>query len=70
MKKKYVNSGSYEKYIISNLNLISTTADKCKLDEYEDKRIYTVIDNNDNMYKFTENGIMNYVVDFYLKENE
>lgn len=70
MKKKYVNSGSYEKYIIDNLSLISTTADKCKLDEYEDKRIYTVIDNNDNMYKFTENGIMNYVVDFYLKENE
>lgn len=68
MKKIYKTNGEYEKYINKNLSLFSTTADKCRLDEYDDERIYTVIDGNENTYIFSEQSIMNYKVDFYLKK--
>ena len=32
-------------------------------------RVYTVIDKNGNKYTFTEKNIMNYEVNFYLKDN-
>lgn len=68
MKKTYNTSNKYINYISNNFDLITGTADKCKMDEIDDKRRYTVIDINDNTYIFTENSIMNYEVDFYLKE--
>lgn len=70
MKKIYIDSGEFEDYINKKFNLISTTADKCRLENIDDKRIYTVIDDNQNTYIFTEESIMNYKVDFYLKESE
>ena len=68
MKKTYTSKESYEKFINNNFNLISSAADKCKLEELDDKRKYTVIDTNGNTYIFNEEYIMNYEVDFYLKE--
>lgn len=68
MKKIYPTSNDYKNYINNNFNLISSAADKCKLEELDDKRKYTVIDTNGNTYIFNEEYIMNYEVDFYLKE--
>lgn len=68
MKEKYTTSDSYIKYINDNKSLLSYTADRCKLEEIDDKRVYTVVDSNQNTYKFTEDIIMNYEVDFYLKK--
>ena len=68
MKKRYNTSNKYIDYIVDNFDLITNTADKCKMDEIDDKRRYTVIDMNGNTYIFKENSIMNYEVDFYLKE--
>ena len=68
MKKIYTSSDIYADYIDDNFELISSTADKCRLEEIDDKRVYTVIDSNENMYVFTEESIMNYKVDFYLKK--
>jgi len=70
MKKIYVSSDEYKNYIYDNFGLISTVADKCKLEDINEKRVYTVIDTNNNTYVFTENTIMNYEVDFYLDKNE
>lgn len=69
MKKKYTNNSSYESYVNDNFGLVSTIADKCKLEESDDKRRYTVIDTEGNTYVFTEKNIMNYEVDFYLKNS-
>lgn len=69
MKEKYIDVSGYNKYILDNINLLSTMADKCKKDEYDDERVYTVIDMNKNVYIFTESYIMNYKVDFYLNAN-
>lgn len=70
MKNIYTSSNSYSSYITNNIGLISTVADKCKLDEYDDKRVYTVIDSKENTYVFTEESIMNYKVDFYFKKSK
>lgn len=69
MKKIYNTTSKYIDYIGDNFDLITSTADKCKLEELEDKRKYTVIDTNGNTYIFTEEHIMNYKVDFYLKNS-
>lgn len=69
MKKVYSTVDSYNNYVNQNMRLFSTTADKCKLEDIDDNRVYTVIDNNENTYVFTEESIMNYKVDFYLKES-
>lgn len=68
MKKTYTNSDSYVDFISNNIDLFSTTADMCKVEDIDDKRVYTVIDENENMYIFYEDSIMNYKVDFYMKE--
>ena len=68
MKDIYTNVDEYEKYINDNISKLSSTADKCKMDEIDDNRIYTVIDEKGNIYMFTEESIMNYKVEFYLKE--
>jgi len=68
MKNNYTTVDSYVNYVNNNGDLFSTTADKCKLEQNDDKRVYTVIDSNENTYVFTEEYIMNYKVDFYLKE--
>lgn len=69
MKKIYTSSNDFQEYISNNIDLISSTADKCKLEELDDKRRYTVIDTNGNTYIFTEEYIMNYEVDFYLNDS-
>ena len=69
MKKIYTDKNKYINHIYSNFNLLSGTADRCKLDINEGINIYTVIDSNENKYMFTESSIMNYRVDFYLNEN-
>lgn len=69
MKKIYTSIDSFKEYIGNNFNLITTSGDKCKLDNIEDNRVYTVIDSNNNTYVFTEETIMNYKVDFYFKES-
>lgn len=68
MRRIYSDNTSYKNYINNNIDLISSTADKCKMEEVDDKRIYTVIDSNGNKYIFNEESVMNYKVDFYLKE--
>ncbi|MBQ8193263.1 MAG: hypothetical protein IJZ46_04265 [Bacilli bacterium] len=66
MKKTYTTVDSYNEFINSNINKFTTTADKCKLDTIDEKRVYSVIDKNDNRYIFNESSIMNYTVDIYL----
>ena len=70
MKKIYADKNKYTNYIYDNFSSLSSIADRCKLDEYEDMNVYTVIDTKGNTYKFTESSIMKYNVDFYLNENE
>lgn len=69
MKKVYTTEDMYINYINNNINQLSTVADKCKVEELDKKRMYTVIDSKGNTYIFTEESIMNYKVDFYLKES-
>lgn len=66
MKKVYTSSDDFKNYIIDNITKISSTADKCSLENIGDNRVYTVIDKNNNRYIFTEESIMNYEVDIYL----
>ena len=68
MKKMYVDVNSYKNYIINNYDMFSSTADKCSLNEINNKKVYTVIDSNGNSFVFTEESVMNYKVEFYLKE--
>ncbi|MGM9881419.1 MAG: hypothetical protein ACI31S_01065 [Bacilli bacterium] len=70
MKKKYTTLDSYKKYINSQINNLTTVADKCKEEEIDKKRVYTVVDKNENVYSFTEESIMNYKVDLYFKEDK
>ena len=67
MKTIYPDMGSYVNVVNSNISKFSTVADKCLMQKVDDNRVYTVIDNNENTYVFTEESIMNYKVDFYLK---
>lgn len=69
MKDRYSNIDNYISYVNNNFKSISTVADKCKLEEIEDKRVYVVIDDNNNVYKFVENNIMDYIVDFTFNSN-
>lgn len=68
MKKKYLTKDSYKEYVNNNMKNLTTVADKCKLEEIGDNRIYTVIDKNDNSYIFTEETIMNYKIDVSFKQ--
>lgn len=68
MKEIYTSVNAFSKYIDDNGSLISIVADKCKVDETNDIRIYSVIDSYENKYVFTEESVMDYKVDFYLKE--
>ncbi|MGN1342523.1 MAG: hypothetical protein ACI4VL_04795 [Bacilli bacterium] len=71
MKQKYETLENYQNIINSNLDKISTVADKCNVRKKNDNnKIYTVIDKNNNTFTFTENAIMNYVVDFELNSYE
>lgn len=67
--KKNIDYSTYDRYynyLSSNKNLITTVADKCAVEDIKGKRVYTVVDMNNNIYKFTEESIMNYKVDFTL----
>ena len=68
MKDKFTSIDNYKKYIYDNIYVFSGSADKCKVESYEDDRLYTIIDNNGNTFIFNEKNIMNYKVDFYLRE--
>lgn len=68
MKSIYPDVSSYKQYVIDNTDVLFARADKCKLEEVDEKRVYTVIDINENKYVFTEDSVMNYKVDFYLKK--
>lgn len=70
MKKRFDTYEEFNKYISDNVNKITSSSKLCNMDEYKDNRVYTVIDNNDNSYSFSENGVMNYKVNFYFKSNE
>jgi len=70
MKKRFSSYEEFNKYINDNMSKITSSSKLCKMDEYKENRIYTVIDNNDNSYIFSENGVMNYKVDFYFKNND
>lgn len=58
---------TYRNYINSNINKMSTSADKCFMEKIKDNRVYSVIDKNENKFVFNEESIMNYKVDIYLK---
>lgn len=68
MKKIYITNDSYSKYINDNINKMSFVADKCKLQDIDNKNVYSVIDTNGNRYVFTEESVMDYKIDFYLNE--
>lgn len=68
MKEKHPTEEQYKKYVNSNLDKLTTVANKCKLEEMDDNRLYTIIDKNDNIYVFTEESIMNYKVDVYYAQ--
>ena len=70
MKKTYPSVNDYSKYIAHNWSNISYDASMCRLDIQDDKRVYTVIDSNENVYKFNEESIMNYTASFYFKESK
>lgn len=70
MKKIYPTIDSYKEFINNNENKIILSADKCKIDEIDNKRVYTVIDDKKNMYRFIENSVMNYKVEIYIKEED
>jgi len=68
MKDIYPSIDSFQSYINSNKDKITTIADKCRVTEGNDNhRTYYVIDGNENQYTFYEEGIMNYTVEYYLK---
>lgn len=67
-KKEFTSIDKFKDFIIGNSNNISSLADKCSLDNIDDKRKYTVIDKNNNRYIFTEESIMNYKVDIYIND--
>lgn len=66
-KKEFISVDKFKEYIINNSENISSVADKCLLNNIDDKRVYSVIDKNENRYIFTESSIMNYKVDIYIK---
>lgn len=66
-KKEFTSVNKFKQYIANNSENISSVADKCLLNNIDDKRVYSVIDNNENRYIFTESSIMNYKVDIYIK---
>lgn len=68
MREVYDNFEDYNSFVVNNISVFSSVVDKCKMEELSGKRVYTVIDNNENTYVFYEDSIMNYTVDFYLKE--
>ncbi len=68
MKKKFASYDDFDKQIKDNLDKFTSLSKLCKKDEYKNGRIYSVIDNNENSYFFTENGVMNYTVSFYFKK--
>ncbi len=70
MKKRFNTYEEFNKYVDDNISKITSSSKLCNMDEYKDNRVYTVIDNNDNSYSFSENGVMNYKVNFYFKSNE
>lgn len=70
MMKRFNNYEEFGKYINENLSKITSSSKLCNMNEYKDSRVYTVIDNNDNSYSFSENGVMNYKVNFYFKSDE
>lgn len=65
MKELYSSKEEYKNHINNIFNNLTTIADKCKLDEIDNSRVYTVIDKNNNRYIFTEESIMNYKVELY-----
>ena len=69
MKKIYTDKNKYVNYIYDNFSSLSSTADKCGFNVSNNQNIYTIIDTNGNIYKFIENSIMNYKVEFSLIEN-
>lgn len=69
MKERFPIFKDYEDYINNNIEKITSEADKCLLENVGKNRVYTVIDKNGNKYTFTEKNIMNYEVNFYLKDN-
>lgn len=68
MIKKYPTKEKYKKYIDKNINKLTTSADKCNVEKSGNNRIYTVIDINGNIYRFTELSVMNYLVDQNLEK--
>lgn len=70
MKEKYTTLEIYNNFILSNVEKFSTLAEKCSVGKKEgNNKIYTVIDSNGNKFVFTENAIMDYVVDFELNSD-
>lgn len=67
MKNSYKSLDEFNTYINSNNYKLSTSADKCRNDQKDDKVLYTVIDDKGNQYKFIEESVMDYKVTFYLK---
>lgn len=70
MKEKYSTIDSFKKFAIDNVNIMSSTAYKCKQEEINDKRVYYVYDSNNNKYKFEEENIMNYKTTIYINNEK
>lgn len=67
MKNSYKSLDEFNTYINNNNYKLSTSADKCRNDQKDNKVLYTVIDDKGNEYKFIEESVMDYKVSFYLK---
>lgn len=67
MLNDYSSVDEFRRYLSDNRDLLTSSSSMCGSEEFEDQRIYIVIDKFDNTYRFTEEGIMNYKVSFNLK---
>lgn len=71
MKKNnnFASFDNFSEYINNNINRITTTCDKCSVEEYKNKVVYSIIDKNNNKYSFTAKDILNYKVDIYINSS-
>ncbi len=67
--QKDYSLNEYQNYLNRNINKISSEIKECTVSEEEEKRIYRIIDTNENEFTLIENSIMNYQVEFSLNTN-
>ncbi len=63
---RYKNANNYENYIEKKLPTITSEIAECQVEEKNGQRVYTIKDQNYNIFTFTEEKIMDYKVTFSL----